>query len=409
MRSILALAAIALLPTIAFAQTCKPGATDGAGGAFDAPTAGEISLVTNFLPDPHTVQVRAGGPMLETYNDQRTGARCAGHYSDAPTFRLNFEDGDLGFPLGFYVESGADTVLLVNTPDGQFHCNDDFSGLNPGVRFDRPQGGTYNIWVGTYAPVSGPLPVAELAISERADYGPSFARAFFGNDDRIVIDAASAPWNMIGFLDLGSASCTAALIGPSLVLTSAHCIAENGRIDTPPVEFLAGFQNGTSVARSRIADFHVARNFLNGEQPGSDFAFVYLTEPLGDQLGWMGMRELTAQEITDLQAGEGPDIMQAGYSYDQAGTLTGNLDCPFLRVTPQSELVHQCDTLQGDSGSPLFIEDEDGFWIIGIESHTDPRPDEEYDLNVAMYVDFAIDEFATLGSTPATTEGPVGK
>ncbi|WP_224813942.1 serine protease [Hasllibacter sp. MH4015] len=403
MRPILALTALALASP-ALADGHKPG--DGPAGGFGAPTYGEVSLVTNFQPDPHTVQVEAGGPTVQTHTDQRTGNRCQGHFADAPDFRLNFTDGDLGFPLSFYVHSGADTVLLVASPDGEVHCNDDYEGLNPAIRFDTPQGGAYNIWVGTYAPLSGQPPVAELSITEYETITPDFTRAFFGEDDRVVIDAATAPWNMIGFLDLSEASCTATLIGPSTVLTSAHCLAENGQIVTPPVEFLAGFQNGAHVARSGISGYHVAQGYLNGEQEGTDYAFVYLTEPLGDQLGWMDVGPLTAQELSALQSGTGPDILQAGYSYDQQGVLTGNLSCPFIEVAPQNVLVHQCDTLQGDSGSPLFIQDGERFRIIGVESRTDPMPDQEYDRNVAMYVDYVVRELATLG-TGGPSSGPV--
>ena len=403
MHRILALSALALSAAPALADAHKP---DEAPSAFGAPTYGEVSLITNFQPDPHTVQIQAGGPLVQTYDDQRTGNRCQGHFAENPDFRLNFTDGDHGFPLSFYVHSGADTVLLVSTPDGQFHCNDDYEGLNPAVRFDRPLGGAYNIWVGTYAPLTGQPPVAELSITEYETITPDFTRAFFGEDDRVIIDAATAPWNMIGFLDLNEASCTAALIGPATVLTSAHCLAENGQIVTPPVEFLAGFQNGAHVARSGIAGYHVAQGYLNGEQEGTDYAFVYLTEPLGDQLGWMDVGPLTQQEIAELRAGAGPDILQAGYSYDHQGTLTGNLDCPFIEVAPQNVLVHQCDTLQGDSGSPLFVQDGDRYRIIGVESRTDPRPDQEYDRNVAMYVDYVVRELATLGQGGGTASAP---
>ncbi len=400
---ILAATALTLLAAPALADAHKPG-EDGA--STGAPTFGEVSLVTNFQPDPHEVQVEAGGPHIGTYTDQRTGNRCQGHFSGDPNFRLNFTSGDLGFPLQFFATSGADTVLLVQTPDGTYHCNDDFAGLNPRIRFDTPTTGAYNIYVGTYSPVSGALPVADLAITEYENYGPSFDRAFFGNDDRIVMDAAEAPWNMIGFLDLSDASCTAVLIGPATIMTSAHCLAENGRIVSQPVEFLAGFQNGNHVARAGITGYHVAQGYLNGEQEGTDYAFLYLDQPLGDQLGWMDVGVLTPEEISALQAGGGPDILQAGYSYDQQGTLTGNLDCPFIEVAPQNVLVHQCDTLQGDSGSPLFIQDGDRYRIIGVESRTDPRPNEEYDRNVAMYVDYVVRELATIGQGGAPAAAP---
>ncbi len=369
-----------------------------------APTFGTVSLISDFQPDPHQTDLQAGGNIRGEYTDAISGNRCAGFFADAPDVRLQFTTADFGYPLAFYVEAGEDTVLLVNTPDGVWHCNDDSIGLNPGLNFDTPLPGTYNVWVGTYADTGSTFPPAQLAISEYGLPEENFDRAFFGNDDRVIIDAATAPWNMIGFLDLSSASCTATLIGPATILTSAHCLANDGVIDTPPVEFLAGFQNGANVARSSISGYHVPQGYLNGEQEGTDYAFVYLDTPLGDQLGYMDVGSLTPQQVAELQVGRGPDILQAGYSYDQQGVLTGNLNCPFVELGAENIIVHECDTLQGDSGSPLFIQNGDRYTVIGVESRTDDQPNQPFDRNIAMYTDYVLAELARLGgggSAPA--------
>ena len=55
--------------------------------------------------------------------------------------------------LSFYAESESDTVLLINDPDGEWYCNDDYSdelGLASGLDFSSPQSGVYDIWVGSY-------------------------------------------------------------------------------------------------------------------------------------------------------------------------------------------------------------------------------------------------------------------
>ena len=149
MKSVRTIAAVSMLVA----------ALPAAAQDFDAdPNYGAIALRSGFTPDPHRINLRAGGNL----SAQSISGSCRGSITNAPDVRLTFSAGSL--PLIISVNSGVDTTLVVNGPDGQWHCNDDANGVNPVLRFNNPQSGRYEIWVGTYS--SGATQPATLSISE---------------------------------------------------------------------------------------------------------------------------------------------------------------------------------------------------------------------------------------------------
>ena len=106
------------------------------------------SLPGNFSPDPYIINVVAGGL---NYVGYITG--CTGYVSSAPDLELSFINPS-NYSLSFFVDGDIDTTLVINGPDGQWYCNDDFEtagGFNPGVVFDSPQSGVYDVWIGKYS------------------------------------------------------------------------------------------------------------------------------------------------------------------------------------------------------------------------------------------------------------------
>ncbi len=140
-------------------------ATAGIATAQDfnaQPNYGTINLNAGFMPDPQVINLQSGGNI----DAQRAvSSSCRGFISNAPDVRLNYQAGN-SLPLIISVASAADTTLVVNAPDGTWYCSDDegVNGMNPMVRFNRPQSGRYEIWVGTYGNAS--LQPAQLHISE---------------------------------------------------------------------------------------------------------------------------------------------------------------------------------------------------------------------------------------------------
>lgn len=136
----------------------------GAAGAATAqdssltPNFGTATLRAGFQPDPHVVELRAGGDQ-----DASRINGCAGMVSRAPDYRVNYTAGS-GLALTFRVNSSADTTLVINGPDGRWSCNDDTGGsLNPGIVYRSPASGQYDVWVGVFG---SDTPTARLRITE---------------------------------------------------------------------------------------------------------------------------------------------------------------------------------------------------------------------------------------------------
>lgn len=131
------------------------------GPDFSLPALfGSVSLNSGFAPDPYRVNVVSGGQF--SASDVRAG--CRGWVSGAPDFELSFSAGSL--PLIISANSGSDTTLLINDPNGNWHCDDDGgnAGLNPAVTFHNAMSGTYDVWIGSYS--QGENANATLSISE---------------------------------------------------------------------------------------------------------------------------------------------------------------------------------------------------------------------------------------------------
>ena len=127
------------------------------------PRYGTLDLRVGFEPDPREVAVDAGG----SREVGQLGPACAGWIDfSRPDVDLNYAQGQGQYPLYISAVSSADTTIVINDPAGNWHCNDDMEGLNPGVIFAQPLFGNYNIWVGTLD--RGPLQRAPVRISEVA-------------------------------------------------------------------------------------------------------------------------------------------------------------------------------------------------------------------------------------------------
>lgn len=125
-----------------------------------APAFGSYRLSAGFTPDPFQVNVTAGG----TVDAARLGQGCVGRIAEAPDVRIDYRAGS--FPLAFKALSQSDVTIVVNDPNGRWHCNDDYPGMgtNAAVVFRNPPSGQYDVWIGTYD--RGPGQASRLQVTE---------------------------------------------------------------------------------------------------------------------------------------------------------------------------------------------------------------------------------------------------
>lgn len=174
--------------------------------------------------------------------------------------------------------------------------------------------------------------------------------------------------------------CTATLISPHIALTAGHCLL------TPPKG-----KPDKAIALRFVAQKGVWRYEIHGIEgrvepslgrrlkadgdgwivpPAAaswDFGLVILRYPPS---GITPVPLFTGDKAALTAALKAADrkVTQSGYPEDHLNTLYSHQDCVVTGWAQNAVLSHQCDTLPGDSGSPLLLHTDSGWQLIGVQS-----------------------------------------
>ncbi|WP_174847680.1 trypsin-like serine peptidase [Yersinia artesiana] len=238
---------------------------------------------------------------------------------------------------------------------------------------------------------------------------------FFGKDDRTAVtDGSQWPWQAIGQVETASGNlCTATLISPRLALTAGHCVlAPPGKIDRAvALRFIShnGHWKYQITNLETLVDAKLGKKLKpDGDgwivPPAAaayDYALIRLTSKKPIPIKPLPLWDGTANELTQALKQVDRKITQAGYPLDHLDTLYSHENCLITGWAQQGVLSHQCDTLPGDSGSPLLLKNGEKWSLIAIQSSAPAAKDRYLADNRALAVTAIKDRLKTLANKAA--------
>ena len=178
------------------------------------------------------------------------------------------------------------------------------------------------------------------------------------------------------------------MISAHLALTAGHCLlTPPGKFDKPvALRFMAGpkgWRYEIHDIDARVEPSLARRLQADGEgwivPPDAapyDYGLVILHNPPSGIVP-IPLFDGSRSDLTAALKTTDRKVTQAGYPADHLDTLYSHSDCQITGWAQRAVLSHQCDTLPGDSGSPLLLK-RDGEWqLIAVQSSA-PAPADRY-------------------------------
>lgn len=217
----------------------------------------------------------------------------------------------------------------------------------------------------------------------------------FGHDDRQAVATDASPWSAVAQIETAEQNlCSGLLIAPQWVLSAGHCfISANRRQQAALTVRLAGQPHRTQQPDKVLLPQELAAGLTaTGDSfiiaPGAsryDVALLHLPAPVHAITPiplWSGDRHSLQIALNQ----QGNQVSQGGYPQDSLDTLLVHSRCQIRKFNAQGILEHRCDTLPGDSGSPLLLPTHQGWRVIGIQSSAPDANDRWQADNLALAI-----------------------
>lgn len=220
------------------------------------------------------------------------------------------------------------------------------------------------------------LPFATGAQTTDYKYKP---RSVFGaGDKRVKADSRVYPWTAVGrFNRAGRGHCTASVVAPRIVVTSAHCLVNKlsgGLMAPDDLHFVAGWDRGEYTFHSIATELHPSPKYDPLAPPTlrmvvNDWALIVLEKDPSPTTGILKPARYTDDIFWKLREKK-TVFTQAGYSGDRGQILTAHPNCLMLGFTKGLNIAeHGCQAVPGDSGSPIvYSPDGKDYRLIAVHS-----------------------------------------